>query len=113
MHDSPCNPTDFASWLRQQSLAGANPDVLIELLIKAEWSEDDTVDSISEAIMQHARDLAIQAGMPVPVKVPSPFSLNGPSENEVDGQKVKILANLRFHRVVVLGNFLSPRNARS
>ena len=97
---------DFARWVVEQARSGQRPEHLLAPLLDAGWTEAAASAAVNQALREFAAEHARQNGLPVPVDVPAPFGLNGPSCIEVDGRQVSVLANLMHPRVVLLGNVL-------
>lgn len=107
MNTEPLSP-EFSRWLIAQAQSGARPEQLIAPLLQAGWDEDRASRAVDDVLRRFVAEHAQQNGLPMPVPVPAPFALNGPSQFALDGQAIHVLGSSLYPRVVLLGNVLSP-----
>lgn len=105
--NTPTLSAEFTRWLITQAQSGARPEQLLEPLLREGWSEAQASDVVNAEFQRFAAEHARQNGLPLPLQVPTPFGLNGPSCIEVDGRQVTVLASIIHPRAVLLGNVLS------
>ncbi|KRG77417.1 proline dioxygenase [Stenotrophomonas ginsengisoli] len=98
---------EFCQWLVATAQSGAGPEQLIAPLLQAGWSQQRASAAVDAALRRYVDEHARRNGLPLPVAVPSPFALNGPSQVQVDGRAINVLGSSLHPRVVLLGNVLS------
>ncbi|MFM1886458.1 MAG: hypothetical protein RL026_1615 [Pseudomonadota bacterium] len=112
MQDTPLTPA-LRDRITRHTLAGGMPDVLLEELLSAGWEESVALDvleqTIREVLAQHAR----AHDLPEPTPVPAWVSMNDQGIIDIDGQEIRVLAQMLLPRVVVLGNLLTPEECRA
>lgn len=100
---------EFCQWLVATAQSGAGPEQLIAPLLQAGWSQQRASTAVDAALRRYVDEHARRNGLPLPVAVPSPFALNGPSQIQVDGRAINVLGSSLHPRVVLLGNVLSAQ----
>jgi prolyl 4-hydroxylase len=93
----------------EQARAGASPEAVLQPLLDRGWEEQAAVDAVEAIMREFLANHAREHGLPMPVKVPAPIDLNGPSVIRALDRDVYVLANLLLPRVIVFGSLLSNR----
>ncbi|SJZ70981.1 2OG-Fe(II) oxygenase [Novilysobacter spongiicola] len=94
-------------WIVQQAREGQPPDVLLQPLLEAGWTQEDATAAVEASVRRWMESHARDAGLPPSVPVPSPIELNGASVLRAHDRDITVLANMRLPRVIVFGGFLS------
>lgn len=98
---------ELSQWVVQQALAGHDPDVVLKPLTRDGWDEQDAIDAVQAAVADYMTEKSALAGLPLPVRVPSAFELNGAARVAAGDRTVHVIANMLLPRVVVLQGLLS------
>lgn len=99
--------SDRRAWVVREALAGADPESVLEPLLREGWSEQEAVDAVQAAVADHVQEVTQRDNLPPPVPVPVPVSPNGASVLDLGDRQVRVLASLKLPRVVVFGGLLS------
>lgn len=97
---------ELIRWIIEQAGAGRPPELLLRPLLDAGWDEQVAIGAVETVMRDYVAGHAREHGLPAPVAVPAPITLNGPSILEIDGREIRVLANLRHPHVIVFGNLL-------
>jgi prolyl 4-hydroxylase len=98
---------ELRQWIVAQASAGQPPEAVLKSMIDSGWSEDVAVVALEETLRGFLVDHAKANGLPPPVVVPEPLSLDGDVMLSAGDREVQVLASMRSPRVVVFGNLLS------
>ncbi|MBB1472421.1 MULTISPECIES: 2OG-Fe(II) oxygenase [unclassified Luteimonas] len=105
--DTPVVDAALVQWLLDRVRSGASPDEVLGDMVGRGWDGDAAAVAIEDAMRRHLDAHALDHGLPLPQKVPSPIVLNGPSLIDAGDREVAVLAHLLHPRVVVFGGVLS------
>lgn len=98
---------DVTRWVVEQATAGVSPDVVLQHLRDAGWSEQEAMDAVADAVNGFVARGSEAQGLPMPSPVPVPVEPNGAWVLDAGDREVRVLASMLLPRVVVLGGLLS------
>jgi len=104
---------ELTCWIVAQAQAGADPREVTAAMQRQGWTEQAAIDAVERTMRDHLENHARKHGLPVPVQVPSPIELNGPSVLQAGDREVQVLASLLHPRVIVFGGVLSAEECDS
>ena len=99
---------ELRQWIVAQASAGQQPDAVLKSMIDSGWNEDVAVVALEETLRGFLVDHAKANGLPLPVIVPEPLTLDGEVVLQAGDREVQVIASMKSPRVVVLGGLLSP-----
>jgi len=109
----PMPSPELSRWILAQAQAGTDPREVTAAMQQQGWTEQAAIDAVERTMRDHLECHAREHGLPVPVKVPSPIELNGPSVLQAGDRDVQVLASLLHPRVIVFGSILSVQECDS
>ncbi|HEV7913585.1 MAG TPA: 2-oxoglutarate-dependent dioxygenase, partial [Albitalea sp.] len=98
---------ELRQWIVAQASAGQPPEAVLKSMIDSGWTEEVAVVALEETLRGFLVDHAKANGLPTPVMVPEPMSLDGEVTLDGGDREVQVLASMRSPRVVVFGSLLS------
>ncbi|CAG1017440.1 prolyl 4-hydroxylase [Burkholderiaceae bacterium] len=98
---------ELRQWIVAQASAGQQPDAVLKSMIDSGWNEDVAVVALEETLRGFLVDHAKANGLPLPVIVPEPMTLDGEVVLQAGDREVQVIASMKSPRVVVLGGLLS------
>lgn len=93
------NP-DLRQWIVENTEAGHAPEVLLQKLLEAGWSEDVALDAMERTLRERVTELGKSP-------IPEPDLSGSPTEVTVGDRRMSVLLSVRVPRLVVFRNFLS------
>ncbi len=97
----------LSQWIIEQAQAGSTPDTVVGAMREQGWEEQAAIDAVEETMRAYLDKHARERALPLPVRVPAPIDLNGPSRLEACGHEVRLLAHMLHPRVIVYGGLLT------
>lgn len=98
---------ELRQWIVAQASAGHSPEVVLKSMMASGWQEEVAVAALEDTLRGYLVDHARANGLPQPVLVPDPMSMDGETVLSCGDREVSVVASMRSPRVVVLGGFLS------
>ena len=98
---------ELRQWIVAQASAGHSPEVVLKSMMASGWQEEVAVAALEDTLRGYLVDHARANGLPAPVLVPDPMSMDGETVLSCGDREVSVVASMRSPRVVVLGGFLS------
>jgi prolyl 4-hydroxylase len=98
---------ELRAWIVAQAQAGCTPEAVLASMRASGWQEAVAVQALEETLRGHLVDHAKANGLPLPVVVPEPLSLDGASVLNAGDRQVQVLSHMMLPRVVVFGGLLS------
>jgi prolyl 4-hydroxylase len=98
---------ELRQWIVAQASAGQPPDAVIKSMLASGWTEDVAIVALEETLRGFLVDHAKENGLPPPVVVPEPMTLDGEIVLDAGDRRVQVLASMRSPRVAVFGGLLS------
>ena len=98
---------ELRQWIVAQASAGHSPEVVLKSMMSSGWQEEVAVAALEDTLRGYLVDHARANGLPAPVLVPDPMSMDGETVLSCGDREVNVVASMRSPRVVVLGGFLS------
>jgi prolyl 4-hydroxylase len=98
---------ELRQWIVAQASAGHSPEVVLKSMMASGWQEEVAVAALEDTLRGYLVDHARANGLPAPVLVPDPMSMDGETVLSCGDRDVSVVASMRSPRVVVLGGFLS------
>ena len=98
---------ELRQWIVAQASAGHSPEVVLKSMMASGWHEEVAVTALEDTLRGYLVDHAKANGLPAPVVVPEPMSMEGETTLSCGDREVQVLAAMRSPRVIVLGGFLS------
>ncbi|WP_280151025.1 2OG-Fe(II) oxygenase [Piscinibacter sp. XHJ-5] len=98
---------ELRQWIVTQASAGQPPEAVLKSMMDSGWAEEVAVVALEETLRGFLVDHAKANGLPPPVVVPEPMSLDGEVILQAGDRDVQVLASMRSPRVVVFGSLLS------
>ncbi len=98
---------ELRQWIVAQASAGHSPDVVLKSMMDSGWQEDIAVTALEDTLRGYLADHAKANGLPVPVLVPDPMSMEGETMLSCGDREASVLTSMRSPRVVVMGGFLA------
>lgn len=98
---------ELRQWIVAQASAGHSPEVVLKSMMASGWQEEVAVAALEDTLRGYLIDHARANGLPAPVLVPDPMSMDGETVLSCGDREVSVVASMRSPRVVVLGGFLS------
>ncbi|HEY0855517.1 MAG TPA: 2OG-Fe(II) oxygenase [Albitalea sp.] len=99
---------ELRQWIVAQASAGQQPDAVLRSMIDSGWNEDVAMVALEETLRGFLVDHAKANGLPLPVIVPEPMTIDGEVVLQAGDREVQVIASMKSPRVVVLGGLLSP-----
>lgn len=98
---------ELRQWIVAQASAGQPPDAVLKSMIDSGWTEDVAMVALEDTLRGFLVDHAKANGLPLPVLVPEPMSIDGEVVLQAGDREVQVVASMKSPRVVVLGGLLS------
>ncbi len=98
---------ELRQWIVAQASAGHSPEVVLKSMMASGWHEEVAVTALEDTLRGYLVDHAKANGLPAPVVVPEPMSMEGETTLSCGDREAQVLAAMRSPRVIVLGGFLS------
>ena len=91
---------ELHDWILLNTEAGHSPEVLLDKLIQAGWSETVALDALENTLRSRAAELGV-------VTVPEPDLSGSPTFVTVGGRRIEVMLSVKLPRLVVFKQFLS------
>ncbi|WP_418316365.1 2OG-Fe(II) oxygenase [Piscinibacter sakaiensis] len=98
---------ELRQWIVEQATSGQPPDAVLQSMLASGWNEDVAIVALEETLRGFLSEHALKNGLPPPVVVPEPMSLDRVPLLDAGDRKVPVLASMLNPRIVVLGQLLS------
>ncbi len=98
---------ELQDWIVAQAKAGCTPDTVLASMLASGWKEEVAVQALEQTLRGHLVEHAKANGLPIPVVVPEPLTLDGPCVLNAGDREVQVLSHMLLPRVVVFGGLLS------
>lgn len=105
-YTQPVTP-ELKAWIVSQAQAGCSPETVLAAMLASGWQEAVAAQALEQTLRGHLVEHAKANGLPVPVVVPEPLTLDGACVLNAGDRQVQVLGHMLLPRVVVFGGLLS------